>query len=490
MGGNAGKRSEFLFVLDAESELPLYRQIYEQARDAIVQGRLEAGTKLPSIRKLSSTLRLSHTTIEQAYLQLSVEGYVRNVPRSGYVVEALDTDFLRIAAPDNADGVRRAESDRSRNAFYAENAAGGAARYDFSYANLQPDSFPLKTWRTLTNEVLFANTAPELARYSYTHEPNSLRRALALLLNQTRGVNCLPEQVVVQAGTDGALATIFQLLDNKKHLIGLEEPGYATVREVAQRMGFRLVALPTNQGADAFLEAVRAHKPKVVFTTPSHQFPTGRVLHLETRAELLKWAHENNGIIIEDDSCNEYRYNTSPIPSLQSLDAHNRVIYLCNVSKVLSPALRIAYMVLPPKFLGRYLRVFNYAHPAVSWLDQEVLARFITQGHWEAHARKMAKGNHRRHNILLESLRENFGDKLGISGEYAGMHLYVSVKNGMSQRDLVHTAYEQGVNVYSTARFWFSSPSEQDKIMLGFSAIADDDIEPGVARLRKAWFPA
>jgi len=159
------------------------------------------------------------------------------------------------------------------------------------------------------------------------------------------------------------------------------------------------------------------------------------------------------------------------------------------VSKVLSPALRISYMVLPPKFLGRYLRVFNYAHPAVSWLDQEVLARFISEGHWDAHVRKMAKGNHKRHDLLLESLRQNFGDAITISGEDAGMHLYVGVKNGMSQRDLVRTAYEQGANVYSTVRFWFANPADQDKLMLGFSAIADADIAPGVEALKRAWFP-
>ena len=481
---------ELLFIIDEESGTPLYRQLYEQARDAIVQGRLAAGERLPSIRKLCTTLGISHTTVEQAYLQLSVEGYVRNVPRSGYVVEKLDTEFLRIPAPDNEPGVRRAEADRSRNAFYAENDAGAKARYDFSYANLQPSSFPVNTWRKLINDILYASTAPDMTRYTYTYEPNSLRRELARHLNQTRGVNCMPEQVVVQAGTDGALATVFQLLDSSQHVLGLEEPGYATVREVAQRMGFKLAAIPTDQGAEAFLEALRAQNPKVVFTTPSHQFPTGNVLQLEARIELLRWAREANAIIIEDDSCNEYRYNTSPIPSLQSLDSYNRVIYLGNVSKVLSPALRIAYLVLPPKFLGRYLRTFNFAHPAISWLEQETLARFFAEGHWDAHVRKMAKGNHRRHDLLFEALRHEFGDAVEISGEQAGMHLYVGVHNGMTQRELVHSAYEQGVNVYSTARFWFSRPAAQDKLMIGFSSIADEDIAPGVAALRRAWFPA
>lgn len=485
---SARQANDFLFALDAAAGEALYRQVYLQAREAIATGRLLKGERLPSIRKLSQTLGVSHTTIEQAYLQLSVEGYVRNVPRSGFIVEEIDTEFLRIPAPDNESGVLRAMADRSRNAFYAENLAGENAEYDFSYANLQPGSFPVKTWRKLIGDVLYASTSPELARYSYTHEPSALSRALARHLNQTRGVNCLPEQVVVQAGTDGALGTLFQMLDPGKHVIGLEEPGYPTVREVASRMGFKLAGVPTDKGAGAFMDALRRHKPKVVFTTPSHQFPTGKVLPLETRVELLKWAHDTNGIIIEDDSCNEYRYNTSPIPSLQSLDSHNRVVYLGNVSKVLSPALRIAYLVLPPKFLGRYLRTFNMAHPAVSWLDQEVLARFISEGHWSAHALKMAKSNHRRHDLLLEGLTREFGDAVEVSGQDAGMHLYVGVNNGMSQRELVTSAYKHGVKVYSTARFWFSRPADESKLMMGFSAIADEDIQPGIVALRRAWF--
>ena len=162
-------------------------------------------------------------------------------------------------------------------------------------------------------------------------------------------------------------------------------------------------------------------------------------------------------------------------------------MYLCNVSKVLSPSLRISYAVLPPRLLERYWDLFNYAHPSVSWLDQEVLARFISQGHWDAHVRKTAKGNRRRHDELVRCLDAEMGDMLDVSGTNTGMHLYVTVRNGMDERALVESALEQGVKVYGTARMRFPGSTASSSVMVGFSAIAFEDIAPGVAALARAW---
>ncbi|MBQ9002660.1 MAG: PLP-dependent aminotransferase family protein [Eggerthellaceae bacterium] len=483
----AKKRADVLLHIDERANTPLYLQIYGQVREAIFTGTLAAGDRLTSIRRLSSELGVSHTTVEQAYLQLATEGLVANVPRSGYVVSDVDADFITLVRDIDSNALANERGARDRNAFYAENRSGGEARYDFSYANLQPGSFPANAWRKLTSDVLYRADCPELARYSYTDEPGSLHIELASLLSRTRGVNCLPDQILTQAGTDGALSTVLQLFDRDCDVLGMEEPGYATVREVAKRLGFRIAALPADKGTDAFLSALEKHKPRVVFTTPSHQFPTGKLLSLDGRTKLLKWAETNGSYIIEDDSCNEFRYSTRPIPSLQSLDVFDRVIYLCNVSKVLSPALRIAYLVLPPELLARYWSLFNYAHPPVSWLDQEVLARFMASGQWDAHVRRTAKGNHRRHDELLRCLRASFGDSIVISGTNTGMHLYVSVQNGMTQEELLDSAAREGAKVYGTARMWFSRRAPEENVMIGFSAIAHDDIEPGVAALARAW---
>lgn len=484
------KRSAALTLqLDPTDNTPLQRQIYRTIRDAIVHGGLVENDRLPSIRKLAETNRVSHTTVEQAYTQLVAEGYVRSVPRSGYVVEKLDTNYLTMAHEDIAHEVRQALEARSRDAFFSENIRGLKARYDFSYASLQPDSFPVGIWRRLIGDVLFASTAPEFSRYAHTGEPNALATELARYLGISRGVNCLPEQVILHAGTDGAVESVLQLFDRDVDVIGMEEPGYATVREVAERLKYRLVPIPTDKGSGAFIDALRLCKPKVVFTTPSHQFPTGRVLRLNARTELIKWAQEADAYIIEDDCCNEYRYEADPVPSLQSLDAFGRVIYLGSVSKVLSPSLRIAYSVLPPQLLGRYYRLFNTAHSAVSLLEQEVLARFIREGYWAQHVRRMAKDNMRRHDVLLSSLLKEMEGRIAISGMHSGMHLYVTVLNDMTQAELIESAFNQGAAVYGTKRFWFSRPAPENNIMIGFSSIDIDDIPSGVTALARAWFP-
>lgn len=482
------KTSTEVFVhIDEKTNAPLYRQIYEQIRNAIFCGSLAEGQKLPSIRRLSSVLGVSHTTVEQAYLQLAVEGIVENVPRSGCIVSHVDVDYMAIEREIDNEALGALKADRNRDAFYAENRSGGTVRYDFSYANLQPDSFPANTWRRLIAETLYRNDCPELARYSYTDEPSSLSRALATQLARSRGVLCNAEQVIVQAGTDGALATLLQLFDRKHDVLGMEEPGYATVHEVAKRQGFTMAAIPSDLGADAFIEALDAYKPRIVFCTPSHQFPTGKLLPLDGRTRLLRWAEKNDAYIVEDDSCNEFRYASQPVPSLQSLDVYGRVIYLCNVSKVLAPGLRVAYLVLPLALLERYWKRFNFAHPPVSWLTQEVLARFIEGGYWDAHVRRMAKQNHRNHDELQRCLFAELGDLIEISGTDTGMHLYATVRNGMTQRELLENALLQNVKVYGTSRMWFSKPAPENNVMIGFSAIAHEDIAPGVEALKRAW---
>ncbi len=483
----AKRKTEVLLRLDEEARAPLYQQIYEQIRDAITSGRLVQGDRLVSIRKLSSDLGVSHTTVEQAYLQLATEGLVANVPRSGYVVERIDADYFKLERASSENEVRELAEARDREAFFAENRSGGEVRYDFSYANLQADSFPVRVWQRLLDEVLYAQATSELARYAYTDEVGSLQVELARLLSRTRGVDCSPEQIVVQAGTGEALTMIMQLFDRTTDVIGMEDPGYATVHEVARRQGFSMVPLPADRGIEALFAAVERQRPTIIFSTPSHQFPTGLLLPLDARTRLLKGAEEHDAYIIEDDSCNEFRYATRPVPSLQSLDAYGRVIYLGNVSKVLSPSLRIAYAVLPPRLLERYWDLFNYAHPSVSWLDQETLARFIARGHWDAHVRKTAKGNRRRHDELLRCLRAEMGDVLDISGTDTGMHLYVTVRNGMGEQQLIDAALARGAKVYGTARMRFPGAAPTSSVMIGFSAIALEDIEPGVKALRRAW---
>lgn len=488
MRKGSAKSVDLLLRISKEAKEPVYQQIYRQFKDAIISGVLPVGSKLPAIRNVSQNYCVSHITVEQAYLQLSSEGLVTNKPRSGYFVSPLDVNFLREAEQHNARTIQQIEEQRNRNAFHEENSQGYHARYDFSYANLQPDSFPVTTWRKITNEILLGNSQGMLTRYQRVDEESALARELTQYLQQARGVCAFPQQLILAPGTPEALVTLLQLFKGTHESIGIEEPGYAGVQEVARRMGFSMVSLSTEGPKGQLLEEVQQKNPKLVFVTPSNQFPTGKTLPMEDRIALLKWAHANNAYIIEDDSCHEYRHGTQPLPALQSLDAHGRVIYLGNFSKVLSPNMRVAYFVLPPELLARYHSLFSHAHPTVSWLLQETLARFIKEGHWERHVWKMSHANHKRRNELITCLNREFGDLVSVHGHNAGMHVYASVHNGMDQQQLIESARREGANVYGTKRFWFEHQAPENRIIIGYSSIALDLIPEGVKALKRAWF--
>lgn len=484
------RSAQMLFQLDRESKKPLYEQLSDQVRELIVSGQLKEGYKMPSVRGLSEELCISHTTAERFYMQLVAEGYLANVPRSGYVVESVDTSYFDHEPDDTVEEVRAILAARDADALRQENTAGMRALYDFSFANLRPGSFPSEVWRKLTADILYSKSADELTCYPSADYLDPLCVQLAEYLSNARGAKCVPEQIVVANATQHALTDLLILFSRDLHTIGMEEPGYCGAHDVFRRLGFRALPLPTDQGTEAFIGAVKESCPKLVFTTPSHQFPTGKVLPLEARVELLAWAHENNAYIIEDDACHEFRYATRPIPSLYSLDRHNRVVYLGTFSKALSPQVRVSYLVLPPKLLSRYHRVFHNMHPSVPWLTVKTLALFMERGHWDRQVRRQVALNRKAHNALVKALSENMGDHISVSGVDAGMHLYVQVHNGMTQRELLESARAQGANVYSTQRYWFSKKSPEDCVIIGFSAIRPDEIGPGVVALRQAWFPA
>lgn len=482
------RKPDLLVVVDTTSDDPLYLQVYEQVKTHILSGSLTEGDKLPSIRKLTQVLNVSHVTVERAYLQLSVEGYVQNVPRSGYVVNGIDIGYFTQEAANSSAEVKRILDAAEPDPLVEELLAGKTARYNFSYCNLQPGSFPRRVWTQLSNEVMRTATNEELASYACQRGANRLQKTLAQYLQQSRGVTCEPEQIVFQSGTEATLRAIVDLFQGELSIIMNEEPGYEVMTAIAKHTyGARLAPMTVSDN-EGILDSLEREKPQLIFTTPSHQFPTGRVMPMDERVRLLQWAAENNAYIIEDDSCNEYRYDTQSIPSLQSLDQNNRVIYVCNFSKALSPGLRIAYAVLPPELLERWMHIHTVSWDPVPYITRETLASFIEQGHWSQHLRRMATDNKRRHDALVECLQREFPEGiLDVKGLDSGMHLYVKVNNGMSQQELLDSALEQGALVHGTRQYWFAHECPGNAVLIGFSAIPLKDVAEGVRALRRAW---
>lgn len=480
------RRASLALTLDVGSGVALHEQIYQKVCAAIQTGGLIAGECLPSVRALSADLSVSHTTVERAYLELATEGYVTAVPRSGYVVERIDTNFFFEKRVDVRQEVETIVERAQESGLVSEDIAGTHMRYDFSYVNLRPGTFPLRAWQKAANGVCLNNDL-WATRYNYHGGTSTLQRELATYLSQARGVVCEPEQIVLEPGTTACVSELFQLFDPSRTVLGVEEPGWQVPRIVAQNLGIRTVALQSDGVSGTLVSELRGQCPNLAFLTPSHQFPTGAVLSTASRVEVIEWASETGAYLVEDDSCSEYRYDMRPVPSLQSLDSRQRVIHMGNFSKTLSPSLRVAYMVLPPALLDRYLKAFPSGHPGVSAFDTQILAHLMADGSWERHVRRMAQDNKRAHDRLLSCLTDSFGDTLAIRGKHSGMHLFVTVRNGMSTNDLVASALEQGAKVYSAERFWFSRAPQEATVMLGFSSMPHEDIGPAVEALAKAW---
>ncbi|MEG0070718.1 MAG: PLP-dependent aminotransferase family protein [Raoultibacter sp.] len=493
--------------LDREADKPLYLQLFEQIRAEIITGSFPAGSKLPPIRKLAEELGIARNTVETSYQHLAQEGYVVSRAGSGYRVEHLDLEDIALAGyvmewtnsipkaanspspvihPADLSLLGQSERQNQKSAFEA-NAV--PVVYDFTYRNLEKGTFPSRLWRTLIGEVLLSSDVDGANRYPDNAGEPQLRNLIARKLQSTRGLHCDPRQVILQSGTQASLMNLLLLFDSGGKSVAVEEPGYDGVRTVFANAHFTLHPCPIYRNEEEFLTAVQASRAKLAFITPSNQFPTGRIMGLSCRQRLLDWAHKTDAYLIEDDYCREYRYNTRPLPSLQFLDRYDRVIYMGTLSKVLSPALRMNYLVLPPQLLGRWNDLFSTIYPSVSWLSQAVLTRFLEDGHWEKHLRRTRAHNKRKHELLLSALKRFMGSRIDIMESGAGLHVLVGVHNGSDQHGLIAAAAEQGVRVYDTDRYWMTEKHPLNNyVLVGFSAIEEDRIEEGVKRLARAWF--
>lgn len=462
--------------LDEQSDEPLYMQLYGYFKTDIQSGKIRSLTKLPSIRRLAEDLAISKTTVQMAYQQLTAEGYIESRERSGYYVAAFaeDTFGQLLSGPIF---IPPAGENKPTDILY-----------DFYVNAIDSDHFPIESWRRCTNQAL--NGDRRILGYGDRQGEWELRHALSGYLRQARGVHCRPEQMVMGAGTQTIMEMLCRLIQWDGKPAAMEEPGYAGVRRVFEQMQIEIRPIPLEtDGID--IDALSRSRAKAVYVTPSHQYPLGMVMPVAKRLKLLQWANENDGWIIEDDYDGEFRYRGRPIPSLQGLDEHERVIYIGTFSKSLMPAVRISYMVLPAALLSIYRsRFFHRWGQTSSALHQQSLKCFIENGEWERHIRKMRTLYRKKQTLLMESIEQSMGDHVAVDGEQAGLHLVLKVKSDRSGDELVRMAEAAKVKVYSTAENWLRPPAQCPPfILLGFGGLSFNDIEQGIPLLHRAWLP-
>ena len=460
--------------LRTDSDKCLYQQIYEHIRQEIREGKLLAGERLPSTRSLAEYLQVARSTVDYAYDQLLSEGYIEAKPYKGYFVCRLEGIFTMEQQEMTEPEVVRPDSEED----------GAQVQIDFSPYGIDMTGFPFGVWKRITKNILNDSNS-ELFAQGEPQGDYDLRMTISRYLHSSRGVNCRPEQIIVGAGNDYLLLLLEKILG--RHVgIAMENPTYKRAYRIFQSFAYRIYTVDMDD------KGMRADRlpglpVRAVYVMPSHQYPTGAVMTIGRRAELLRWAEkEPDRYLIEDDYDSEFRYRGKPIPSLQSSDKRGKVIYIGTFSKAIAPAIRVSYMVLPESLLEVYRRDCSFYSCTVSRIDQRILNEFIRDGYFERHLNKMRMHYRAKHDLLLAEL-EPFKKAFTISGEDAGLHLLLTAKGAVTEAQLLSAATEAGVKVYGMSENMVETDAPKATILLGFGSVSEPEMKEGLHRLQKAW---
>ncbi|HEX8174929.1 MAG TPA: PLP-dependent aminotransferase family protein [Pyrinomonadaceae bacterium] len=482
-------------MLDEKSDAPLYRQIYETIRRSILSGGLHPGRQLPASRLLAKQLGVSRMTVVNAYEQLLAEGYLEGRMGAGTFVAAhLPEEFLQ------ASGFKRLElqekplmrklmlSDygsklaQSSKTILRHHSASALVPFQHGVAAL--DEFPFGVWAKIAQKWQKRPPAPVLS-YGDAVGFQPLRETVAAHLAAARGVRCTSEQVIITNGTQQALDLIGRIFLSESVDVCLEDPGYLGARDIFTATGARIVPVPIDdEGFDVLTARKRSPKARLIYVTPSHQFPLGVTMSLARRLSLLEWARERDAIIVEDDYNSEYRYSGRPLASLQGLDMDGRVIYVGTFSKTIFPALRLGYLVAPPDLIEVFAaaRALTDLHSPL--IAQAVLAEFISERHFARHLRRMRGIYEERQQILVEEAWKNLRGMLEVAPAKAGMHLIGWLPDGVSDREVSRRAAEAGLNLATVSAYCINQKL-RGGLLLGYTAYDEKHIRQGIKNLAR-----
>jgi GntR family transcriptional regulator/MocR family aminotransferase len=453
-------------TVDRRAEASLTRQIYERIRDLVLSGTLAAGTRMLSTRELASELRVSRNVVMEAFDQLLAEGYVQTRVGAGTFV-ATGARFNPRALPGpsmiSRVGYRPFSTDL----------------VDFRSGLPDLHRFPVSIWQRLSREVWNDMTALDLC-YSQPEGRTELRTEIARYIGTYRGVRCHPEQILVTGGTTQAVGIVSRLLlrEGPRPCI-LEDPVTLDIQLIVSGFGGKIVPVRVDdQGMDVNALPPREH-PAFIYVTPSHQFPLGGAMPIQRRARLLEYAHARGAYLIEDDYDSEFRYDSPPISSIQGLDPQ-RVIYIGTFSKTLCPAMRIGYVVFPPQLVnrGREVKWFTDLHN--SSVDQLILARFISAGHFLRHVHAMKKNHRALRRVLVDSLEKHCGSAAEVLGHAAGLHLCARFRGVRFTKGLLDRVQSAGAKVYPVEDHAIRKGRWSDTIILGYGMLSPRNIDEGV----------
>ena len=480
-------------ALDPASPLPLHRQIGEQVRRAILEGRLKPGTRLPSSRLLAQDLDCARGTVVLALDQLVAEGYVMGQPGSAMTVAAnLPDEMLyapRTPVPLESPQPTRPTVARRARALLAASPPIASDALALAFPTSQPDrdAFPFALWAKLLEREWRRPSAEAAAAHPFGH--SGLREAVAAYLGMARGFTCEAREVVITTGIRHGLALFAEVALDAGDAAWIEEPGFVGVRDALAAASVR--AVPVRIDAAGFppeAAQVAAPEARLAVVAPAHHFPLGAVLGLQRRLKLLSWAERHKGWIAEDDFDGEYRYSGRPLAPLRALDRSGRVAYFSSFSKLLFPALRLSFLVLPTSLVDVTERLMDRVSVRAPLMAQGALARFIADGHFASHLRRTRLLYAGRREALLAAAERHLGGLLTIEPDPGGMHLIALPVGALAKSfdDVAVTAAAAAAGlVVQPLSVCYAGRSKRHGLILGYAGTPEPEIEPAIRKLRR-----
>jgi GntR family transcriptional regulator/MocR family aminotransferase len=456
-----------LYIINQKSKVPLHIQLFNEVKKDIICN-LKIGDKLQSIRKVATTYNLSKNTVQNAYSQLYAEGYIDSYTRSGYYVSDMNYEKLSPAIIKKEN-----ENENKNNIQY---------KYNFFPVRLSKDTFPLKLWKRLSSKAL--DESLDFGTYLDGQGELGLRQQIAKYLINSRAVNCDASNIVVCNGFPEAMGIVAKMLHNKHSSLAIESPGYSITKKVFEDYGYDIENIAINENG-LELEQLAKAQSRLVYITPSHQYPTAVTMPISNRLKLLKWAKQTNAFIIEDDYDSELSYVNRPIPSLQGLDNNDRTIYFGTFSKSLSAALRVCYIVLPSFLTKIYQASYDSHFPKVSLSTQKTLELFLKGGHYEKHIRKIRTLNRKKHNILKQNLQKYLKNTFKFETQGSGLSILINPTVAFDMQKLKDLAIKNEIKLYFASDI---TNGQWQAIRMGFGGFLEDEIEEAVNAFSKIWF--
>jgi len=472
-------------IIHKSSELPVYKQLYNEFRSAILSGRFRPGQQIPPSRELADFLNISRTTVLLAFENLIAEGYIKGKPGSGtYISEELPENLLLTKnIKTNFDSAKRKNSPEAKGYHFKKYLI--QERLDYNrFAPFRPgmpdlNEFPFHIWTKL-----ISTSANEISKNDFGYGDAAgyqpLRDAIANYARAARGVKCENDQVIIINGSQQGFDLVAKVLLSPKDNIGFEEPGYTGARDSFSAAGMNIIPMPIDEEGINFKKTKL--KPVLIYTTPSHQYPLGITMSLNRRLELLDYSSLNNCWILEDDYDSEYRYKGQPLSSLQGIDNNDSVIYMGTFSKVMFPGLRLGYLIVPEYLIKSFTAAKMLTDRNSPIFEQAALAKFITDGHYGRHIRRMRLIYEKRKEIFYNFIEQYLDNHITLHQTDAGLHTVGWLKNFSSDVDFSKLMLSGGIYTPPLSSYSFTKKCKPG-IVFGYAAYTEHQIKSTIKKM-------